>query len=359
MDKSSFANRAAGLGRLELYLESYGKLLPKDSHDFTIGMSRYGECVFCYAKLASHTVYTYNHEVNASGFPIQTDSDTLCCVKCLQEIDQMEQDLPAEVIPNRDVPMNGELRIRQLLEDGELPRYWFQHNLIYPVAAKVRSWQCMFCDEPLTHKARNEITLAVDNSQYMTGGRIGICTPCLQIWTKLLPEAGYVTDSCCNCGTNYTITDSELNYRSHEKIMSKLLCPACAVPLVISTERVQMDDEGYRRYNITNCAHCNTDVSVDMMLDEPTRNKLYANDGDYACYWCMLEEADQKFYSANRVPFHSRSFENTMQLFYSAANGSVVVKTQHQKGAGHSVEAVKKEDFIDYLSWPETRKKKP
>ena len=94
-----------------------------------------------------------------------------------------------------------------------------------------------------------------------------------------------------------------------------------------------------------------------MMLDEPTRNIRYAVDGDYACYWCMLEEEDQKFYSANRVPFHSRTNKNMTELFYTTTNGSVVVKTQHEKGAGHSVEAIKKEDFIDYLAWPQKKKK--
>lgn len=342
MDKSSYADQSASIGRLDLYLLSNGSQLPKDWEKYK---KTPDICLFCNVSAATHPVMKYDVAgTKSSGKATGTSS----CHKCTAHIRQMEDTIPGTEDGVPTDLYDVEAIIDAYVFHGSLPRDWHQYMLHNKDA--VKRHKCFFCDGGIDVARPNELTLPVTHSQYLTGGRVHVCSSCLHMYMSMTNGLSVVKDSCYQCETNYPIDDLEHTYRQYEKTMSKHSCPDCTKVLVVDLDKVIPTDEGYLRNNLCQCHFCKNEVMVDSTIDPTIIQGRRGVGKGIVCDSCLLEEDFADSYAIlSRKPTAIKITEEYVIHVYNLNAKKKLLRKVLTNGAGTAYSPVDKEKIINIL----------
>jgi hypothetical protein len=346
MDKQSFADISSGMGRLDLYLLSNGAQLPKDWKTYKSGPNK-GLCLFCKSPQTFHLIYKYDVAGTKSS---AVDTGTMACLKCISHVRKMEDTLPG-MASTQSLPsdlIDVEHIIDEYVFHNTLPENWFQH-ILYNKHGGRRS-RCFFCDGGIDTNKPTELTLPVTHGQYLTGGRVHVCSSCIHMYMQMTSGLSILKDSCYQCGDNYPIDDLEYAYRETEKTMGHHSCPECTNVLVIETDKVEPNEDGFLRNNIVPCVFCAHDLSLDSTLSEVLLNDRRRSGKGFVCNECMLEmDMANDYRILNRKPIGIKITEEYVQYVYELNLSKVLVRKVMTNGTGRAFQPTLKKELINIL----------
>lgn len=354
MDKSSFADKTAGIGRLQVYLYSDGSQMPPDYTMYRRGGPKQDSCVFCGIKHAAlHMVYKYKLQDTASS---GESTETYCCSRCYADVRDMEAGLPGYGLrhPARDLD-DVESIISEFVFSSRLPQDWVQHMSYLRVATK--KFNCFFCDGGIDPMSNTEITLPVPHNNFLGGGRVKICKSCVSSYLIMTDGITTYKDECVNCGAIYPIEHLEEQYRIQERTRNQHLCPECANVLLIETgvaeapdSLLTMTDEGYNRYRIERCRHCASDVTLDISITEPVLNERYRDATGFVCRDCQLEpDMVDQFRLLSSKPLGVQVNDEMNIYVYTLDSERYLIRRVYNNGTGRAYSPIPRDKLIETI----------
>lgn len=295
--------------RLDVYVQSWGNMLPKDIQLHGVGGSRSSQCVFC-RKPHTHIGVIRFQKVGSHEYSEMTD--TCMCDRCAQVVTTMEEDFDGvslreqlfKDLPAYDTKERIRMFVEQLRFDSSVHKHYIGRSEdVYPMQD-----HCYFCKQIPASGTAFKVQVPVDFDSWLIGGYVLACTGCM-LKAKLTPGSGMYaklstplqllheerirTELCPQCNHKYQITLGEWSYRQGYRSIGDHLCPDCAYiqrfksepdPVVLP---MQAGEDPYQRCIYAACEYCNEAAAIDITVQRKMlRKRFRSTEGKRVCDNC-------------------------------------------------------------------------
>lgn len=326
--------------RLQNYLDTDLKVLPRDFITYRKGGENEDMCLFCKDTPAEYPV----HVSSAQGSMTFQDTETFACRDCNIRIDHKLKSMESERGMFSGYSPSESQRIKDyvdLLKFEPNVHLYYQHGIgpsdieadqyIEPWCFATMKDKCYFCQNtvyPSNFGAYVEVP--VPSSTRFIGGKVIACNSSLQAikaytaTTKVIDLA--VDEICATCGGSYSVTTYENRVREIDHTTDKHMCPACTFKQVFLSEKnVYFDPDEDQRHKQLLCAYCTDTFHVDLTIPRKTLvTKYVTKDNKLCCSDCKFK---------NKIPiFVSESSINGRFRVYAGSSGEFLINIYNQAG---------------------------
>ena len=236
--------------RLEEYIKSNGKRVPRDFRDYDSTQKRDKShlCVFC-TTIEHDNIFLFSRDVNGK----LSNTFSSICSDCSMQIDMTMVDTQEEehytgfpisgggwnddyddhkAMSSDDsawanhVPLKLLEFMNQAKYDEDVYSWLLELDGRKFTYAKERSdTYCYFCDERTEGIAT--MFVPVDSGNKLSGGNIRVCASCQKTLNEQFVDVPFATELCAHCDRPYYITYEEKNQRVENNAEGLHLCPPC------------------------------------------------------------------------------------------------------------------------------------
>jgi hypothetical protein len=248
---------------------------------------------------------------------------TYCCDDCFHFVKIKEAEVYSTVGIKAGAYNSKELerRIEDFIDNYSFAadvNMFLQHFAGNDMNVPVKPNNCYFCNGVIEDGDYRLIDVPVDNTIYLTGGKIKSCPSC---WGLIKEFSGEFTitklmhnhriyEKICNCGDTYYVTERELTDRQ-AALEDDHLCPTCVVKQMHTDELVldialkqpagfvdrepwnasRYDTWRINRFVPVDCQYCkDDDIDIDLTFDSDIIRKKYMSAaGKFMCHSCSQD----------------------------------------------------------------------
>ncbi len=270
-----------GKPRLGAYIQSRGTKLPTNWKKYTSGGDLALMCLFCPEHHDNIEVQVFPSSMGLEGADA---CGAYMCESCFIPVKAMEADRSAyrgqaSLFNSKELESRIELFVEEFVFKTDVANYYLHLDENWPYENK--SAKCYFCGNYYGEDSR-VITTPVLPTTVLTGGKIRVCSSCVDLLRVMVPEIsldvlasnfGYKGMACPECGDAYLISSGELEDRDITMTHGKHTCPSCTykglrgmTSILLRQPTMYSEDGTLNRFVYAECEYCKEDLDVDLTL---------------------------------------------------------------------------------------------